>query len=210
VVALILTGVVPYHSLDTPAPVAYALSAIGFRWGSALVSAGAIAGITSVLLVFLLGQPRIFFAMSRDGLIWPWCSRIHPRYNTPYRAQIMCGLSVAVFAAFLDIGTAAELTNIGTLFAFTLVCSGILVLRYTEPNRPRHFRCPFVPVIPILGIASCLWLMLNLPFMTWIRFIGWFAIGIVIYFTYSRKHSRLANNGDRAIEAGVCIEKAEL
>lgn len=191
VVSLILTGIVPYKSLNNPAPVAHALSSIGFRWSSALVSTGAIAGITSVLIVMLLAQPRIFFAMSRDGLLWPWFSKVHPRFKTPYRTQILCGLFIAFFAAFLDIGTAAELTNIGTLFAFTLVCGGIIILRYTEPNLKRHFRCPFVPAIPLLGMAFCLWLMFSLPAMTWIRFGTWFLIGMVIYFTYSRRHSLL-------------------
>lgn len=195
VVSLVLTGVVPYHILNTPAPVATALQAIGARWGEAFVCAGAIAGITSVLLVFLLGQPRIFFSMARDGLIWPWFAKVHPRYKTPYRSQLLCSIVIACFAAFVDIGTAAELTNIGTLFAFFLVCGGIIVLRYTQPDLPRAFRCPFVPVIPILGMASCLWLMVSLPVMTWIRFGSWFVVGMVIYFTYSRSHSRLAAGG---------------
>jgi APA family basic amino acid/polyamine antiporter len=193
VVAAVLTGLVPYTQLDNPAPVANALSSIGFKWSGALVSTGAITGITSVLIVLLIGQPRIFFAMSRDGLLWPWWSKVHPKYKTPYRTQILCGLVVAFFAAFVDIGTAAELTNIGTLFAFTLVCGGILVLRYTDPNLHRAFRAPFVPVTPILGMIICIALMFSLPTLTWIRFIVWFAVGIVIYSLYSRKHSALAN-----------------
>jgi basic amino acid/polyamine antiporter, APA family len=188
----VLTGIVPYPSLNNPAPVAGALSLIGFRWGSALVSTGAITGITSVLIVMLIGQPRIFFAMARDGLMGPWWAKVHPKYRTPHRSQILCGLVVASAAAFIDIGTAAELANIGTLFAFTLVCGGIIVLRRTDPNLHRAFRCPWVPAIPILGMLTCVGLMASLPFMTWVRFVVWFAIGIVIYFAYGRKNSVLA------------------
>lgn len=197
-VSAILTGVVSYTELNTPAPIAYALSKLGFNWGSALVSAGAVTGLTSVLVVLMMGQPRIFFAMSRDGLLWPWASKVHSKYKTPYRAQILTGLFVAFFAAFVDIGTAAELTNIGTLFAFALVCGGILVLRYTEPDLPRTFRVPFVPLVPILGIGFCLWLMMSLPQITWIRFGIWLLIGLVIYFAYSRKNSLLAKRARQA------------
>lgn len=190
-VSLILTGIVSYTELDNPAPVAYALSAIGFKWGAAIVSTGAIAGLTSVLLVLLMSQPRIFFAMSRDGLIWPWISKVNEKHNQPHRAQIFCGLIVAAFAAFVDVGTAAELTNIGTLTAFVLVSLAVLVLRYTKPNLPRPFKCPLVPYIPALGIVICLWLMLNLAALTWICFAIWCAIGFIIYFTYGRKRSVL-------------------
>lgn len=191
-VSAVLTGVVDYKELNTPAPVAYALTRLGYHWGSAMVSAGAVTGLTSVLVVMLMGQPRIFFAMSRDGLLWPWASKVHPKFKTPYRPQILTGLIVAFFAAFIDIGTAAELTNIGTLFAFSLVCGGIWVLRRTEPNLPRAFRCPWVPLVPILGMASCFCLMYFLPLLTWIRFFVWLAIGFVIYFGYSVRHSKLA------------------
>ena len=191
VVAGILTGVVPFTELNHPAPVAHALSLIGFRWGSALVAAGAVAGITSVLLVMLLGQPRIFFSMSRDGLLWPWIYKVHPRYRTPYIAQILTGVVVAGFAGFIDIGTAAELCNIGTLFAFTIVCGGIAVLRYTHPEIKRPFRCPMVPLIPLLGICFCAGLMLSLPKITWIRFVIWLLVGFFIYFFYGIRHSRL-------------------
>lgn len=193
-VSAILTGVVPYTDLNTPAPIAYALQTLGFNWGSALVSAGAVTGLTSVLIVLLMGQPRIFFSMSRDGLLWPWAAKVHPKYKTPYRTQILTGLVVAGFAAFIDIGTAAELTNIGTLFAFALVCGGILVLRYTKPDLPRAFRTPLVPYVPVLGIGFCVWLMVSLPVVTWYRFFIWLVIGLVIYFAYSRKHSQLATS----------------
>jgi len=191
VVAAILTGMVSFKELNHPAPVAHALNLIGFRWGSALVSAGAVAGITSVLLVMLMGQPRIFFSMSRDGLLWPWIYKVHPRFRTPYIAQIITGVVVAGFAGFIDIGTAAELCNIGTLFAFTIVCGGIAVLGYTHPEIKRPFRCPLVPLIPLLGICFCVGLMLALPKITWIRFVVWLIAGLFIYFFYGIKHSRL-------------------
>ena len=193
IVAAILTGMVPYTQLNTPAPVAHALTLTGFRWGSALVSAGAVAGITSVLTVMLMGQPRIFFSMSRDGLIWPWVSKVHPRFRTPYVSQILTGVVVAGFAGFIDIGTAAELCNIGTLFAFSIVCGGVVVLRRTHPELRRSFRCPMVPLIPLLGIFFCASLMLTLPKITWFRFVGWLLAGLTIYFFYGIKHSRLAN-----------------
>ena len=190
-VAAILTGMVSYKELNTPAPVAHALSTIGVQWGSALVSAGAVAGITSVLIVMLMGQPRIFFSMSRDGLIPPWICKVHPRYRTPYVAQIMTGVVVAAFAGFIDIGTAAELCNIGTLFAFTIVCGGVVVLRHTHPELRRSFHCPMVPLVPLLGVFSCAWLMLSLPKITWFRFAAWLIIGLTVFFYYGIRHSRL-------------------
>ena len=195
VVAAILTGMVPYTQLNTPAPVAHALTLCGFRWGSALVSAGAVAGITSVLMVMLMGQPRIFFSMSRDGLIWPWLAKVHPRFRTPYVSQILTGVLVSCFAGIIDIGTAAELCNIGTLFAFSVVCGGVVVLRRTHPEFPRSFRCPLVPWIPLLGIFFCAWLMLALPKITWYRFVGWLFAGLVIYFSYGIRNSRLNIRG---------------
>jgi basic amino acid/polyamine antiporter, APA family len=192
VVATILTGMVSYKELNTPAPVAHALALTGFRWGSALVSAGAVAGITSVLLVMLMGQPRIFFSMARDGLLWPWVSKVHSRFHTPYVAQILTGITVAGFSGFIDIGTAAELCNIGTLFAFSIVCGGVVILRRTHPEFRRAFRCPFVPVIPLLGMAFCAGLMLSLPKITWIRFVIWLLLGFCIYFSYGIRHSRMA------------------
>ncbi len=190
-VAAVLTGMVPHTRLNTPAPVAHALTLTGFRWGSALVSAGAVAGITSVLTVMLMGQPRIFFSMARDGLIWPWLSKVHPRFHTPYVSQILTGVVVAGFAGFVDIGTAAELCNIGTLFAFTIVCGGVVVLRRTHPELHRAFRCPMVPWVPLLGILLCGGLMLSLPKVTWFRFIGWLFAGLIIYFSYGMWNSRL-------------------
>ncbi len=193
-VAAILTGMVSYTELNTPAPIVYALSTLNFHWGSALVAAGAVTGLTSVLVILLMGQPRIFFSMARDGLLWPWAAKVHPRFHTPHRTQIATGLIVAICAAFLDIGTAAELTNIGTLFAFAMVCGGIIILRRTQPTLPRAFRTPWVPLIPLLGIGFCVWLMLSLPLLTWLRFLLWLALGLGIYFFYSRRHSRLGQS----------------
>jgi len=188
----VLTGMVSYTELNHPAPVAHALSLVGYTWGAALVSVGALAGITSVLLVMLMGQPRIFFSMSRDGLLWPWIAKVHPRFRTPYIAQILTGTAVALFAGFLDIGTAAELCNIGTLFAFCIVCGGVVVLRQTHPEMKRSFRCPLVPAVPLLGISFCAGLMLSLPRLTWIRFAIWLIAGLAIYFFYGIRHSRMA------------------
>ncbi len=193
VVAGVLSGIVSYKELNHPAPVAHALNLIGYTWGSTLVSVGAVSGITSVLLVMLLGQPRIFFSMSRDGLLWPWISKVHPRYRTPYVSQILTGLVVSCFAGFLDIGTAAELCNIGTLFAFCIVCGGIVVLRYSHPEIKRSFKCPLVPWVPLLGISFCAGLMLSLPRLTWIRFAAWLIAGLAIYFSYGLRHSRMAH-----------------
>jgi len=193
IVSAILTGMVSYKELNHPAPVAHAMNLVGYTWGSALVSVGALAGITSVLLVMLMGQPRIFYSMSRDGLLWPWIAKVHPRFRTPYISQILTGTVVALFAGFLDIGTAAELCNIGTLFAFCIVCGGIVVLRQTHPELQRSFSCPFVPVIPLLGISFCAGLMLSLPRLTWIRFAVWLIVGLAVYFFYGIRHSRLSH-----------------
>jgi APA family basic amino acid/polyamine antiporter len=160
------------------------------------MSAGALAGLTSVLLVFQLGQPRIFMAMARDGLLPQYFARIHPRFRTPYVTTIWTGLIVGGVAMVTDIGSLSDLTNIGTLFAFILVCLGVLVLRRTDKNRRRPFRVPFVPWFPILGVVFCVALMLSLPFETWVRFVGWLIIGLVIYFLYSIRHSRLQHGVD--------------
>jgi APA family basic amino acid/polyamine antiporter len=191
-VAAVLTGMVPYTKIDIHAPVAEAMRLAGFRWGAAIVAAGALAGITSVLVVMMIGQIRVFFAMSRDGLVGPWLARVHPRFGTPHRATILTGIVIAIMAALVPIGEAADMTNIGTLFAFVLVCGGVIILRRTRPELHRAFRVPLMPVIPMLGMAACLGLMVFLPFVTWIRFVVWTAVGIAVYFSYGVKHSRLA------------------
>jgi len=168
-------------------------------WAQALVSAGALAGLTSVLLVFQLGQPRIFMAMARDGLLPQYFARIHHRFRTPYITTIWTGIAVGGVAMLTDIGSLADLTNIGTLFAFVLVCLGVIVLRRTDRSRPRPFRVPFVPLFPILGVLFCGALMLSLPLETWGRFFVWLAIGMLIYFGYSVRHSKLR----RGIDAGI-------
>ena len=152
--------------------------------------------MTSVLLVFQLGQPRIFMAMARDGLLPPYFARIHPRFRTPHVTTIWTGIVVGGVAMISDIGSLADLTNIGTLFAFILVCLGVIILRRTHAARPRPFRVPMVPLFPILGVIFCIALMLSLPVLTWIRFIVWLAIGLVIYFFYSVRHSRLRHGTD--------------
>jgi APA family basic amino acid/polyamine antiporter len=196
-VAAVLTGLIPSSQIDIHAPVAEALRLAGFKWGAAVIAIGAVAGITSVLVVMMLGQIRVFFAMSRDQLLGTWLAEVHPRFGTPHRATILTGIAVAILSAFIPIGEAADMTNIGTFFAFVLVCIGVIVLRYTRPNHPRPFRLPFMPVVPILGTLACLGLMWQLPQLTWLRFGIWTIIGVVIYLAYGMKHSRLSA---RAVE----------
>ncbi len=191
-VSAVLTGIIPYTRIDIHAPVAEALRVIGFHWGAALVATGAVAGITSVLFVMMIGQIRVFFAMSRDGLLGPWLSKVHPRFRTPHHATVLTGVGVAALAALVPIGEAADMTNIGTLFAFALVCAGVLVLRRTRPNQPRPFRIPFMPWVPLLGMAACLGLMAFLPTITWIRFGVWTVLGVAVYCGYGIRHSKLA------------------
>src|SRR5438067_350910 len=196
--AAVITGMRKYTTyFGDPAAVATAFAA--YPVAKALISAGAIAGITSVLLVFQLGQPRIFMAMARDGLLWPWFARIHPRFRTPHNTTIVTEVVVGVVAMLSSISWLADLTNIGTLFAFALVCIGVMVLRKTAPQRPRPFRVPMVPLFPILGVLFCFVLMLSLPLETWGRFFGWLIIGLCIYFFYGMSHSKLRGGLDTGI-----------
>jgi APA family basic amino acid/polyamine antiporter len=191
-VALVLTGMVPWRQFaDVADPLAKAFSLRGLNWTAGIISFGAVFATTSVLLVFQLGQPRIFFSMARDGLLPPWAAKVHPRYRTPHVTTILTGVFVAGFAAVTNIDEVVELCNIGTLFAFVLVAAGILILRRTDPNRPRPFRTPLVPWIPLLGIVTCGYLMVEQPRVTWIRFVVWLAIGLVVYFFYGFRRSRL-------------------
>lgn len=190
-VAAVLTGVVPYTELNNAEPVAYALRAIGYNLGSALVGTGAIAGITTVLLVLMYGQTRVFFAMSRDGLIPAGICKVHPKYGTPHVITMLAGVAVALIAGFTPIGIIAELTNIGTLFAFVVAAIGVFVLRRTRPDLHRPFRCPAVSIVAPLAVISCSYLMYNLPGETWMRFFIWSAIGFVVYFIYSYRNSEL-------------------
>jgi basic amino acid/polyamine antiporter, APA family len=190
-VALVLTGMVDWKLLNTAEPLATAFSARGMNWTAGLLSAGAVVATASVLFVFQLGQPRIFFAMARDGLLPNWAAKVHPKYRTPHVTTILTGLVVATFAGISNINEVVELCNIGTLFAFIVVAVGILILRWREPDRPRPFRTPFFPWVPIGAILACLYLMAHLPLVTWLRFFAWLGIGVVIYFVYSRHRSRL-------------------
>src|SRR6266581_518710 len=191
----VLAGIKKYTVyLGDPAAAATAFASK--PWAEALISAGALAGMTSVLLVFQLGQPRIFMAMARDGLLPQYFAKIHHRFRTPYITTIWTGVAVGGVAMLTDIGSLADLTNIGTLFAFVLVCLGVNVLRRVNPERPRPFRVPFVPIFPIVGVFMCLALMLSLPVMTWIRFVVWLGIGLLIYFLYSVRHSKLRRGID--------------
>ncbi|MGH7541793.1 MAG: amino acid permease, partial [Gemmatimonadota bacterium] len=198
VVTLVLTGLVSWDQLGTAEPLATAFAARGLDFMAGVIAIGALIATTSVLLVFQLGQPRIFFSMGRDGLLPRWASAIHPRYRTPHVGTILTGVFVAAFAAFAPIDAVIELTNIGTLFAFVLVSAGVMFLRYLEPDRPRPFRTPWVPFVPIAAILSCLWLMIGLPGTTWIRFALWLALGLVIYSLYGYRRSRLRTSGDAA------------
>ncbi len=180
------------------APVAYALSVIGQDWAAGLVSAGAVAGITSVMLVMLMSQPRIFFAMSRDRLLPPAVSKVHPRFGTPYITTIITCVIVAIVAGLTQIQVVGEMTSIGTLFAFVVVCAAVLVLRVKRPDAKRSFKVPFGPIFPVLGILSCSYLMLSLPILTWVRFLVWLDGGMVIYWFYGRTHSPLVNASESA------------
>jgi APA family basic amino acid/polyamine antiporter len=187
----LLTGMVPYSALNVPDPVAVGIDATGIRWGSVLVKLGAIAGLGSVMLVMLLGQSRVFFSMSRDGLLPHWAGAVHPRFRTPWISSITVGIFVAFFAALIPIGILGELVSIGTLLAFIIVCAGVWILRVRRPELKRPFRTPLVPIVPILGIGVSFLMMASLPFDTWLRLVIWLIIGMVVYFTYGRKHSRV-------------------
>jgi APA family basic amino acid/polyamine antiporter len=191
-VAGLLTAVVPYPSLNVGSPVADVMLRLGYPWAAAFIAVGAIAGLTTVMLVLYYGLTRIFLAMSRDGLLPPLFARVHPRTGTPVRVILVSGFLIAVVAGFTPIDDVAELVNIGTLAAFLLVCIGVVSLRYTHPDLPRPFRTPFSPIFPALGGLFCLYLMLSLPQITWLRFLVWLAIGLIVYFGYSRIHSGLA------------------
>ena len=190
-VAAALTGVVHYSRLNVAAPVAVAIDATGVKWGSMLIKSGTLAGLSTVILTTLLGQSRIFFVMSKDGLLPPWVGVIHPRFRTPWTSSIVVGLFIAIFAGLLPISVLGDLVSIGTLFAFIIVCLGVWILRYKRPDLERPFKTPAVPLVPLLGIGISLLLMASLGADTWLRLIVWLVIGQGIYFGYSRHHSRL-------------------
>ena len=193
-VAAVLTGMVRYDKINVDAPVSDAFRQVGLPWAQGLISLGALTGITSVLLVMMLSQPRVLLAMARDGLLPPsFFGAIHSKFRTPWKSTILTGICVGVMGAFLPLRILAELVNIGTLLAFVIVCAAVLIMRRINPDAPRPFRAPFVPVTPILGILTCLMLMFSLPAENWARLVVWLGIGFAIYFTYGIRHSHLAH-----------------
>jgi APA family basic amino acid/polyamine antiporter len=191
-VVAVLTGMVPFYKIDPNAGISSAFAERNIGWAAFIINIAGVAGITSVLLVMMLSGPRVFLAMARDGLVpKAFFADIHPTFRTPWMSTIAIGIFVSVLAGLLPINALLELTNIGTLFAFVVVCIAVLIMRRTNPQAHRPFRCPLVPVIPVLGILMCLMLMMSLPVGNWMRLFGWMAIGLVIYFTYSRHHSIL-------------------
>ncbi|MFG2945978.1 amino acid permease [Streptomyces adustus] len=193
-VSIVVTGMEHYSKLSVDAPLADAFKATGHPWFAGVISFGAAVGLITVCMILLLGQSRVFFAMSRDGLLPRFFSRVHPRYRTPYRSTILLGVIIAIVAGFTSLSELAELVNIGTLFAFVVVALGVIILRRTRPDLHRSFRTPWVPFLPVVSVLATLWLMLNLPAETWIRFAVWMVIGFVVYFLYGRSHSRLGRH----------------
>ncbi len=191
-VSLVLTGLISYKELNVPSPVIMVVERVPqLAWFRPVITLGAVLGLGSTILVMLLGQSRVFYAMSRDGLLGGWAGRVHPRFRTPYLSTIYTGIAVAAFTGLFPIQILGQLVNIGTLLAFVLVCGGVWMLRHTRPDLERPFKTPWVPVVPILGILTCLGLMAMLPLDTWIRLLVWLVIGFAIYFGYGRKHSFL-------------------
>lgn len=202
VVSWLLTGVTHYSELNVAAPVSLAIAQTGVWWGTFLVNIGAIAGLSTVMLVMLLGQSRVFYSMSRDGLLWKWASEVHPKFRTPWKSTIIVGIFCAFFAALIPIGVLGELVSIGTLLAFVIVCAGIMVLRKRRPDLERPFRAPWVPFTPIMGIVVSFAMMAALPWETWARLIAWLILGMVIYYTYGRHHSKV-QQGVPPVTAGA-------
>jgi len=196
-VSLVVVGLQHYSELNPTAPLAGGFSEAGLPVFATIIGLGALIGLTSVVMILLLGQSRVLFAMSRDRLLPRWFSTVHPRFGTPYRITIATGVLVAVLAGVIPLAELTELVNIGTLAAFMLVSIGVIVLRRTRPDLPRTFKVPLMPVLPILSALACLWLMLNLTGNTWLRFLVWMALGFIVYFAYGRRHSRFSVPGGR-------------
>jgi APA family basic amino acid/polyamine antiporter len=190
-VAVVLTGMARWNTLGNSEPLAAVFRALDMNWTAGIIAFGAVLATTSALLPFQVGQTRIFFSMARDGLLPAWAAKVHPRWRTPHITTLLTGLFVAAFSSLANIAELVELTNIGTLLAFILVAAGVLILRQTDPHRPRPFRVPWVPWVPLLAIACCLFLMFRLPWITWIWFAGWMSAGLLIYLTFGRHQSRL-------------------
>ncbi|GLZ35727.1 amino acid permease [Lentzea sp. NBRC 105346] len=212
-VSLVITGMLPYDKLKTQpdgtrATLATAFADNGVDWAATVISVGALAGLTTVVMVLMLGQTRVLFAMSRDGLL-PRSLAKTGSHGTPVKITLIIGVLIAVAAGFFPAGKLEEMVNVGTLFAFVLVSAGVLVLRKTRPDLPRGFRVPWVPLVPILAIAACLWLMLNLTALTWVRFLIWMVIGVVVYFAYSRSHSVLGRTGHAEVRPEPVIKRDE-
>ena len=209
-VSLVVTGMVPYDKIQVAAPLAAAFRSVGHPGYATVISIGALVGLTTVMMILLLGQSRVFFAMSRDRLLPPVFAKVNPRFGTPVRTSLMTGIVVAIISMFVPLTELAELVNIGTLFAFVLVSIGVVVLRRTRPDLKRAFRCPGVPVVPALAVLCAVYLMLNLPAATWIRFLVWMAIGFFVYFLYGARRSRLATdpNYSREADAAAAARRA--
>ncbi len=192
-VSLVVVGMQEYSQLNTDAPLAEAFKAVDQDLIATLITVGALAGLTTVVMILMMGQSRVLFAMSRDNLLPRGLAAVHPRFGTPYRITIGVGAVVTLMAGFIPLSALAELVNIGTLFAFVLVSIGVVVLRRTRPDLPRAFRTPWVPVLPVVSVLACLWLMLNLPVDTWLRFLAWMLLGVVVYAFYGARHSRVGD-----------------
>ncbi len=201
-VSFVVTGMLKYSDerMNTAAPLAAAFDANGLDWASKLISVGAVAGLTTVILVLMLGQTRVLFAMSRDGLLPRGIAKVHPRFGTPYRITILTGAFVAALAGFVPLDELSKLVSIGTLFAFVVVSAGVLILRRTRPDLPRSFRVPVVPVVATLSVLACVWLMVNLSVETWLRFVIWMVLGVVVYFVYGAAHSRVGRRREGSVE----------
>ena len=193
IVSGLLTATVHYSHLNIGAPVSLAIRQTGVKWGSYVVNAGALAGLSTVMLVMLLGQSRVFYSMAHDGLLWKWAGDIHPRFRTPWKSTAIVGILVAFVGALVPIGDLGQLVSIGTLLAFVIVCAGVWILRVRRPELVRPFKTPWVPFVPIMGIIVSVGLMAGLKALTWMRLIVWLVIGLIIYFTYSVKHSKVRN-----------------